>query len=222
MKLDRRGFSIVEALIVIVVVGLIAAAGWLMWSRNKTNKSTSNSVDTTQSQPTSSSNDPAKDIEHSELNGIKYAQPSGWKSAEKPTKPFGTEGSYLLSPDYTEAGLGQLSITKGAYIHFQTSQIQGLGATTSVEQAKNLIMNDQNGYHDTSTVAVSTVSGKQVVMFESGHTTHGVTVLYKTATDTWLETSYSTVLGGGGENNSKTSTHYAVFESWLNEFVSLN
>ena len=69
-KLDRRGFSIVEVLIVIVVVAAIAASGWLAWRHDHDKKKSATSVSTSsqQSKSSSTSSNSPSDV---------YA---GWKS----------------------------------------------------------------------------------------------------------------------------------------------
>src|SRR4051794_12776305 len=55
MKANQKGFSIVEILIVIVVVGLVAAAGWLVYDRQKAKasiESTNSQVSTQQKEET--------------------------------------------------------------------------------------------------------------------------------------------------------------------------
>lgn len=53
-QLDRKGFSIVEALIVLVVLAAIAASGWLAWQHDHDKKKSSSSAPTTSQQAKSS------------------------------------------------------------------------------------------------------------------------------------------------------------------------
>ena len=53
MKSNQKGFSVVEILIVIVVVGLLGAGGWLVYDRQK-NKTPETSI--TQSQTNTAAN----------------------------------------------------------------------------------------------------------------------------------------------------------------------
>lgn len=48
MKLNQKGFSVVEILIVIVVVGLIGTVGWLVYDRQQNKQTTTNAPSTTQ------------------------------------------------------------------------------------------------------------------------------------------------------------------------------
>lgn len=53
-KLDRQGFSIVEALIAIVIIAAIAACGWLAWRHNHDKKQTSKTTSSSQQSKSSS------------------------------------------------------------------------------------------------------------------------------------------------------------------------
>lgn len=68
MKANQKGFSVVELLIIIVVVGLLGAVGWLVYDRQN-NKNTS----TTQSEQSSSTTQANK-----EANTNKYLTIKEW------------------------------------------------------------------------------------------------------------------------------------------------
>lgn len=48
-KINQSGFGAVEILISLVVVGIIAGAGWFVWQNNQNNNQNSSDVDTTES-----------------------------------------------------------------------------------------------------------------------------------------------------------------------------
>ncbi len=54
MKVTQKGFSVVEVLVIVVAVGLIGTAGWLVYDRQNSNKDEASSdiAQTLQSQPT--------------------------------------------------------------------------------------------------------------------------------------------------------------------------
>ena len=68
MKTNQKGFSVVEILIVIVVVGLLGAVGWLVYDRQK---SKSNDKTTTQTTQQEQKQEPTKQETKAELATIK-------------------------------------------------------------------------------------------------------------------------------------------------------
>ncbi len=224
MKSNQKGFSVVEVLIVIVVVGLLGAVGWLVYDRQKNNTNNKDASSTQETQSPNDNADSTKDSAYKTLDGIKYTVPVSWKTAKEPfqdTKIAGS-GQYLLSPDYKEAGGGQLFIESGANINFQKLEWVGIDSSTTPEQAINVVKNGEGGYLDTKSVKLTTIGGKQVVMFNAGHTTDGVTAFYKTPGNQWLQAIFSTTTGDDGSYNAQENTHYNTFLNWLEEFITLN
>lgn len=220
MKKIQNGFTIVEVLLVVVVVGLLGTIGWLVYDKMNNEKATK--ADTSQETKKEDSKQVAKELDFKTVDGIKYTLPSGWRSVKAPFEPYEADGHFLLSPDYSEAGLGVLSIKAGGYIHFKDLEWTGIDSSTNVEQAASVIKNGEGGYLDTNSVKVTTISGKQVVTFDAGHTTDGVTVLYKTESGKWLDTSFATSDGNDAEYNAQDNPHYTTFMSWLADFFKLN
>lgn len=70
-KLDRKGFSIIELLVAVIVVAAIAACGWLAWRHTHDKKKSSGSTSTSSQQEKSSS------TSDSSSTANVYA---GWKS----------------------------------------------------------------------------------------------------------------------------------------------
>lgn len=87
---NEKGFSVVEALIVLVIVGLVSSVGWLVWDRQKTDKpaesstpTSSNSSGTTQATNGSVTSQKYKD----ETSGLSFKIPEGWSKVDTvPTK----------------------------------------------------------------------------------------------------------------------------------------
>lgn len=226
MEVNQKGFSVFEGLIVIVVIGLVGVVGWLVYDRQ--NNKTENESTTTSSQiPETTANNSKASSKTSNVqtvDGIKYSVPEAWKSAKGPFKDPEVAGSgqYLLSPDYQEAGDGQLSILAGAAINIKKLNWNDINASTTPEQAVAIVRNGEGGYLDPRSVKLASVNNKSVVMFNDGHTTDGVTVFYKTASGTWLDASFFTKTGGDGTYNAQDSPLYETFQSWLEELVRLN
>ncbi len=234
MKLNQKGYSVIEIVLVLVIVGLIGTVGWLVYDRqnNKAeNNETTNARQAEDDETTSAqqvedddSRETTKESDYKTHDGIKYTVPTDWVGAKGPFKDSEIEvgGQYLLSPDYEEAGGGQLFIEAGAYINFQKLEWAGIDKNTSVEQAASVVKNGEGGYLDSDSVEVSKVGDVQVVMFDAGHTTDGVTVFYKTSNGQWLDASFSTTTGGDGNYNAQDSPHYKTFLAWLELFTELN
>ncbi len=218
MKINQKGFSVVEILIIIVIVGLLGAVGWLVYDRQK---SKTVSVPNAQLAETANIEQSTKESDYKTTEGIKYTVPSGWTNAKGPFKSAETgSGQYLLSPDYKEAGGGQLFIDAGAFIYFQKTEWVGIDSKTTPAQAVSVIKNTEGSYLDTGSVKLTDVGGKQVVMFNAGHTTDGVTIIYKTSGGQWLDAGFSTTTDGS--YNARDSSHYKTFLSWAEQFIQLN
>ncbi len=222
MKKYQNGFGAVGILAVVMIIGLLGAVGWLVYDRQNKPVETSTVTDTEQTtEPTEKVT--TEDSGIKTINNISYTIPEDWKNAEGPFEDSETgNGQYLLSPDYEDAGGGQLSIVKGAFIHFTELEWDGIDQDTTVSQAAEIVKNSGGGYFDAESVNVNTVLDSQVVMFNSGHTTDGVTVLHKTDGNRWLEISFSTVTGGDGEYNAQDSPYYDEFMGWIETFIKLN
>src|SRR5690606_15834829 len=143
-------------LIVIVVVGLLGAVGWLVYDRQNNKADDKEAVSTQETQQTNENADTTKDSDYKTVDGIKYTVPASWKTAKGPFQDSEVSGSgqYLLSPDYKEAGGGQLFIEAGAYINFQKLEWVGIDKNTSVQQAASVVKNGEGGYLDSASVKV--------------------------------------------------------------------
>lgn len=91
MKVNRKGFSVVEILIILVVVGLIGGAGWHVWqSKNKSDKSTASTTPTTTTATDKSTEKPAEATlpadyiwyENKDI-GFKFAYPKSWGTIQR-------------------------------------------------------------------------------------------------------------------------------------------
>lgn len=95
MKKNQQGFSVVESLLILVVVGIIGFVGWYVWqAKNKTNKSpdTANQI-STPAEPIFNKL-PSGWLEYkSDENGLRLGYPSEWGALDKTT---------LHTPDYQD------------------------------------------------------------------------------------------------------------------------
>lgn len=118
MKKNQNGFSFTEVLIVIVIVGLIATVGWLVWDRQQSKTTSNELVKTTNQQTTSkeTESDPTKNWKiFSSAEGVyslKY--PNTWVQAE--SQNYCSPGLLLLGGNATSVGkcasesFGQMSV----------------------------------------------------------------------------------------------------------------
>lgn len=80
MKQNQKGFSVIEILIVIVVVGLIGTVGWLVYDRQKSKNSEqpkTTQVEETKKEPETSK---LSDYKSDEL-GLSFSYPTEWGTA---------------------------------------------------------------------------------------------------------------------------------------------
>lgn len=109
MKANQKGFSVVEILIVIVVVGLLGAVGWLVYDRQKSKTSEPPKTSTTTNRSTTTNSTPS--IEKSTTNSTRqtvtyktakfsFDLPKDWTYFGEPWDMGLDEyGGYVVSPD---------------------------------------------------------------------------------------------------------------------------
>jgi prepilin-type N-terminal cleavage/methylation domain-containing protein len=109
MKANQKGFSVVEVLIVIVVVGLLGAVGWLVYDRqkSKTNEQpkttnttkTSNTTSTTPSTVKPTSNSTKQTVTYKTAK-FSFDLPKDWTYSGAPSTMGPEEfDGYIVSPD---------------------------------------------------------------------------------------------------------------------------
>lgn len=89
MKTNQKGFSVVEVLIIVVVVGLVGTVGWLVYDRQKSNKTDTRSPTTNtnqqQGEPKEEAQQPVSDetanwrVITSGQGKFTFKAPDGWK-----------------------------------------------------------------------------------------------------------------------------------------------
>ena len=99
MRINIKGFSVVEILIAIVIVGLISGAGWYMWqSKNKSDINTITANTTRTATTNNSTQKPAEATlpadyiwyENKDI-GFKFAYPKSWGTIQR-TGDAGIDG----------------------------------------------------------------------------------------------------------------------------------
>lgn len=76
MRINNKGFSVIELLIVAFIVIGIAGAGWLVFKRRNTNSTATNKTETSQNQPSDKTisskqdlNNTAKELNNTDIDG---------------------------------------------------------------------------------------------------------------------------------------------------------
>lgn len=123
---NQRGFSVVQVVLLIVLLGVVSATGWFVWqSKNKTNDTLANTARSgTEPQKTEKKaetiqqeSDPTTDwVSYSNTKGVfKLKHPKTWVSASKPE--LCTDGLVLFGGNSASVGTcasdngGQISIS---------------------------------------------------------------------------------------------------------------
>lgn len=137
MKADQKGFSVVEILIVIVVVGLLGAVGWLVYDRqkNKTSETSNTQVATQKEETPKQETKPMnlyegwQSFNNSKLK-FTFQHPSDWKA-----DVFDENGLFsvtLIAPGTTTTDGPYEEVTNGAKIYTNCPNT----AYTSLDQFK--------------------------------------------------------------------------------------
>lgn len=100
MKINHKGFSAVEILVVVVIIGLLGITGWLVYDRQKP-KTNNQQTSQNTSKPTTSENKPDVldgTIQTISFNGAVYSfiLPSGWQYKETFSYPGANSGEKIV------------------------------------------------------------------------------------------------------------------------------
>ncbi len=203
MRKNEKGFGAIELLLIIVVVGLLFAAGWLFFDRRK-DKITTNSKNTTASKPIE--NKQAKQqqampkvsvINEKDLQGVsfvapkcgtqaalllaqpneldlKYAKPESW--ATMYTYP---NGIAYKSPDFTsEKGFSKIS--KGASLFVRTEAIRSEGSGLAKDMQAYALIETMTPAAKLTYIKVADYYGvKFAHNHGENHNNHEVALLFK-------------------------------------------
>jgi len=103
MKTNQKGFSALEAILIVILIGLLSLAGWYVWKKNHDKESKNNGPAAAQTQDKTEEqqkSDPYAGWKSAELvyEKIKYKYPADWKQQLK-TTPDGTTGTVSPGSD---------------------------------------------------------------------------------------------------------------------------
>jgi prepilin-type N-terminal cleavage/methylation domain-containing protein len=156
MKANQKGFSVVEILIVIVVVGLLGTVGWLVYDRQKNNTDNKNSTTQTTQQEekkeTTPVNEKVNQFSATSFSLDTNKLPKGW-TATNNTADVVTVTSDGCFIEATKENDATLSTSK------QEEGVQALITANDKTSSKGYVVADKG----TSTLTVSTVSGSEKV-----------------------------------------------------------
>lgn len=96
MKPNEKGFSTVEALLLIVIVGIIGFAGWYVWHTRANSKSVNHSSSQTSNTKAPQHGSPEPGLSAYDDDFISFSYPSDWK-VEKQYSFTDTYGAYLIN-----------------------------------------------------------------------------------------------------------------------------
>jgi Tfp pilus assembly protein PilX len=98
MKNNQNGFSVVEGLLILVIVGILSGTGLYVWNSNKKTNETLNNVDSSAKTSTAQSSVkiPSNWVRYQNKNlGIGFAYPKMWTFEKKSKELSSTESHYL-------------------------------------------------------------------------------------------------------------------------------
>lgn len=163
MKVNQRGFGGVEILIVIIVLGLVGAASFFVYDRQKSKANTGGSAAQI-SQQTQKQESPNKPMPQEntvkyktyENSSVRFEYPEDWKIDNT------TSFTSIQSPDFSKEGTQVMKINNGAFIEVSTTEIPQKDRTADNFQS----WGDQY-FGDTRNAKSVIVSGKKVIQFDA-------------------------------------------------------
>lgn len=115
MKKNQDGFSVVEGLLILVVVGLIGSAGYYVYRSQETKESTQSTAETTQGTDSTTEEEPKethKTFENADLS-LKYL--ADWSVDPSETKFVSIKSADFKANDADSSGLGA-AVTAGYWL----------------------------------------------------------------------------------------------------------
>lgn len=199
MKTNQKGFSVVEVLLIVLVVGLLGAVGWLVYDRQQNQNEKATQPAATQA-PTTSSTEQA-----TEAKEDSYA---GWKSYENGAISFKYPAEWKVAEVAVASGGNASTAESAVNVSFNTSEKYAEAATLEVYPASvSAVMKVQDNYYGQSTSAK--VTKKQSDLNGRQATTYTIENMGITTTHVFVGAggktySFKTVNESTNEERSKT------------------
>jgi hypothetical protein len=142
MKKNENGFSAVELLIIVVVAGLIGAAGWIVYARQKDKPSNNQAAPQTTQQETKADTSATAGWAKYSLDGISFSYPADWSTAEESINADGIGISVTLTKGSTQ--LGSFMVMKDS-------------------KGYDSVLQEEKGYSLVDNISESVVNGIKVI-----------------------------------------------------------
>lgn len=147
MRTNQKGFSAVEAIIILIVVAVLVFAGWYVWKKNNKEPDTKNESTTSQNQKNDETKsdekkvDPYADWRSGELvyEKLTYKYPADWKQELK-SYPNGAAGS-------VKPGSEDLTLTgpnSSLLLEFRTG-LDGVGSAVGTKVSESVPLQAMGG-----------------------------------------------------------------------------
>lgn len=155
MEKNEKGFTVVEIILAVVVVGLLVGLGWYVWQANMppaTMKTgTSTAPQTTEQEPA----DTTRPKSYTRY-GLTFSYPQDWALAAADNMQ--SRSTVLTSPDFTDTG------TQGQRVTIDEAVFLENNLTADNFRTKHLDANP-NSYRDYKDL---TIDGKKAVQYRQG------------------------------------------------------
>lgn len=179
MKANQKGFSVVEILIVIVVVGLLGAVGWLVYDRqhSKTDdkQATTQASEQKQEVPKQETEVATKcDTAFKELKnekiGVSFCYPETWQTDVMDTASNHIVGTVTLtSPDYKDIQSAYGGSNTGSKVYVSVYKIDQLGANyTPVSKILDGTEQSKMVYSDVKSAKIAGKDGASYIVGYEG------------------------------------------------------
>ena len=174
MKSNQKGFSVVEILTLVVVVGLLGTVGWLAYDRQKSNfdnkEATIQISEQKQETKTASKCDTSLKELKSEKIGISFCYPETWKTEIMDTASNHIVGTITLtSPGYKKIEGGFGGSNAGSKVYVSVYEIDQLGASyTSVKSILDASEQGKQVYSDVKKAKIASKDGASFISTYEG------------------------------------------------------
>lgn len=162
MKTRQSGFSVVEIVMAVVIVGLIGAVGWLFWDKIASKPADNASV--ANNQATKKSTAPTADLEtfSAKSIGVAFDYPSHWTPLDADGYPFKSGAPLDIHKTFTSPD--------GFKLTFSTMSATGLGGTGPCPQVTGFKNYGESKLDDKYVISMDDGKGGILLRLDSNKT----------------------------------------------------